>query len=666
VSHESSGDGEGIWQKLRRRKVVQWGLAYAAGAWASLQGFEYVSEAFGWPGQLRRVAIFVVLIGLPIALLIAWYHGERGKQRVSVTEVMMVALLAAAGALFSVAATSAWLLVRTGLAGRNPLADARYSTLSDFDGIERAAAISRDGKFAAFLSDRDGALDVWVTQVGTGEFHNLTVRQAQVSFNLNDELRNVDFSPDGSSVSVWGRTPVVAAGTPQIDKWAVPTMGGPLRRFLPGAAELAWSTDGRRLAYHPPAPGDPIFVTEPDEQIGRQVYVAPLGTHCHFPIWSPDDAYIYFVRGEPPDAMDIWRVRPDGTDVERLTFHEARVSYPVFLDHRTLLYLATVGDGSGPWLHMLDLRRRESRRLVVGAERYTSLAASADGRRLLVTVAKPKSNLWRVPITEGVSDASAAVRIHVPTTGGRSPRLGPGYLLYVSSKREQDGIWKLVGEAATELWSRPQTRIVGGPAISPDGQQVAFTAERGGQARLHVMTADGAGARVLAESLESHGTPAWSPDGKSIAVAALSGGDPRIFSVPLDGRPPLPIVKGYSTDPSWSPTGDFIAYAGPQVGVTFDVGAVTPAGRPRAMPRLTLTRGARRISIRPDGGPLVVLLGEIGNRDLALVDLESGERRMLTSLGRELDIGDFDVAADGREIVFDQRAESSDVLQIDR
>jgi Tol biopolymer transport system component len=666
VSHESSGDGEGIWQKLRRRKVVQWGLAYAAGAWGFLQVFQYVSESFGWPSQLRQVAILVALVGLPIVLIIAWYHGDRGRQRVTVTEVVMIALLAAAGALFSVAATSAWLLVRTGLAGRNPLADARYSTLSDFDGIERAAAISRDGKFAAFLSDRDGALDVWVTQVGTGEFHNLTARQAQVSFNLNDELRNVDFSPDGSSVTVWGRTPGVAAGTPQIDKWAVPTMGGPLRRFLPGAAELAWSTDGRRLAYHPPAPGDPIFVTEPDEQVGRQVYVAPLGTHCHFPIWAPDDAYIYFVRGEPPDAMDIWRVRPDGTDVERLTFHQARVSYPVFLDHRTLLYLATVGDGSGPWLHVLDLRRRESRRLVVGAERYTSLAASADGRRLLVTVAKPKSNLWRVPITEGVSDASAAVRIHVPTTGGRSPRLGPGYLLYVSSKREQDGIWKLVGEAATELWSRPQTRIVGGPAISPDGQQVAFTAERGGQARLHVMTADGAGARVLAESLESHGTPAWSPDGKSIAVAALSGGDPRIFSVPLDGRPPLPIVKGYSTDPSWSPTGDFIAYAGPQVGVTFDVGAVTPAGRPRAMPRLTLTRGARRISIRPDGGPLVVLLGEIGNRDLALVDLESGERRMLTSLGRELDIGDFDVAADGREIVFDQRAESSDVLQIDR
>jgi Tol biopolymer transport system component len=664
VTDASAADVESIWQKLRRRRVVQWGLAYAAGAWGVLQGFEYVSEAFGWPNQLRQVAIFTVLIGLPIVLLIAWYHGERGKQRVTVTEVVMVALLAAAGVLFSVAATSAWLLVRTGPLGRMPLADARFSKLTDFDGVERSAAISRDGKFAAFLSDRDGTLDAWVSQIGTGEFHNLTHGEAREF--LNDEIRNVRFSPDGSLVTLWSRTPGPTPDAKSIDIWAVPTMGGSLRKFLASAAELDWSSDGTRLVHHPSAPGDPLFVTEPGEQVGRQIYVAAMGTHCHFPTWSPDDAFIYFVRGEPPDVMDIWRVRPDGTDAERMTFHESRVSHPAFLDRRTVLYLATVADGSGPWLHVLDVRRRESRRLVMGAERYTSLAASADGQRLLATVARSTSNLWRVPISDGVADGSAAARIDVPTTGGHSPRFGPGYLLYVSSKREQDGIWKLVGETATELWSMPQMRIVGGPAISPDGQRVAFTAERDGRARLHVITADGASTRILAESLEAHGTPAWSPDGQSIAVAASSGGDPRIYAVPLDGRSPVPMVEGFSTDPSWSPRGDVIAYAGPQVGVTFEVRAVTSDGKPRHIPKVTLTRGARRISFWPDGGALVVLLGETGDRDLSLVDLETGSERRLTSFGREIAVGDFDVAPDGREIVFDRRADSSDILLIDR
>jgi Tol biopolymer transport system component len=664
VPNASAAGADGIWQKLRRRKVVQWGVAYAAGGWGFLQGFEYVSEAFGWPGQLRQVAIFTVLIGLPIVLLIAWYHGERGKQRVTVTEAIMVALLAGAGVLFSVAATSAWLLARTGSLGRTPLSDARFSKLTDFDGIERSAAISRDGKFAAFLSDRDGTMDAWVTQIGTGEFHNLT--HGGVPEFLHDEIRNVGFSPDGSFVTLWGRTPGLADGSQPIDIWAVPTMGGPLRTFLAGAAELGWSSDGTRLAYHPSAPGDPIFVTEPDERVGRQVHVAPPGTHCHFPTWSPDDAFIYFVRGEPPDFMDIWRMRPDGSEAERMTFHDARVSHPTFVDQRTLLYLATVADGSGPWLHALDIRRRESRRLVIGAERYTSLAASADGQRLLVTVAQSSSNLWRVPISEDVADASEAVRIKLPTTAGRSPRFGPGYLLYVSSKREQDGIWKLVGETATELWSMPRMRIVGGPAISPDGQQIAFTAERDGQARLHVMRADGGNARILAEPLEAHGTPAWSPGGGTIALAASTGGDPRIFMVPLDGGSPVPISDKFSTDPSWSPVGDLLVYAGPQVGVTFDVGAVTSDGKPRRIPKLTLTRGARRISFRPDGGALVVVLGQLDNRDFSLFDLDTGSQRKLTSFGREFAIGDFDVAPDGREIVFDRRAETSDVLQIVR
>jgi hypothetical protein len=34
----------GAWAKLRRRKMVQWGLAYAAAAWTLLQVIEYLGE----------------------------------------------------------------------------------------------------------------------------------------------------------------------------------------------------------------------------------------------------------------------------------------------------------------------------------------------------------------------------------------------------------------------------------------------------------------------------------------------------------------------------------------------------------------------------------------------------------------------------------------------
>ena len=74
---------DSLWDKLRRRKVVQWGLAYAAGAWGLLQGLEYVSDTFGWPQQLQQVATLALLVGMPIVLVVAWYHGDRGEQRVT-------------------------------------------------------------------------------------------------------------------------------------------------------------------------------------------------------------------------------------------------------------------------------------------------------------------------------------------------------------------------------------------------------------------------------------------------------------------------------------------------------------------------------------------------------------------------------------------------------
>ena len=86
-------EGEGAWTKLRRRKVVQWGLAYAAGAWALLQGLEYVSGLYDWPRQFQQIALLLLLIGLPVALVLAWYHGDRGEQRIGRTELVILTLL---------------------------------------------------------------------------------------------------------------------------------------------------------------------------------------------------------------------------------------------------------------------------------------------------------------------------------------------------------------------------------------------------------------------------------------------------------------------------------------------------------------------------------------------------------------------------------------------
>src|SRR5439155_9579759 len=168
--------------------------------------------------------------------------------------------------------------------------------------------------------------------------------------------------------------------------WAVPILGGQPRPYLEGVAEFDWSSDASRLVYHTPGPGDPMFVRDPRQTPeSRQIFAASAGLHGHFLLWSMDQAFIYFVQGALPDRMDIWRIKPSGGIAERITHHESRVSHPVFIDPRTLVYLATDASGGGPWLYSIDVERRIPHRVSSGVDTYTSLAASADGGRLVAT-----------------------------------------------------------------------------------------------------------------------------------------------------------------------------------------------------------------------------------------------------------------------------------------
>ncbi len=569
--------------------------------------------------------------------------------------------LAVVGAALAISA-SLW-FQRTEVFWKSPIANARFQTITEFDGGEQAAAVSRDGQFIAFLSDRDGQMDVWVTQVGSGQFHNLTRGSAPEL--VNPSIRTLGFSPDGSFVTFWARKENGASGE-DISIWAVPTLGGQPRPYLEGVAEFDWSGDASRLAYHTPGPGDPLFVTDGSRRPeDRPIFTASTGLHSHFPLWAPDSAFIYFVQGSLPDKLDIWRIRPGGGTPEKITSRNGRVTYPVLLNRRTLLYLASDPDGSGPWLYSVDVERRVPHRLTSGPERYTSLAASADGRRLVLTLATPNSTLWRLQLAGSPVQTPATSRIPLTTSTGFSPRLGPDYLLYVSATGTGESIWKVANGNATELWNAQGGRIFGGPAISPDGRSVAFSVRQHGRTLLYAMQADGTNARIITDSLDLQGAPAWARDRQSITSAANDHGVPHLFRVPVRGGAPEPFVGEYSVDPAWAPDGRFVVYSGPDIGTTFSVKAVTAEGAARHLPALTLTRGARHLAFLPGGRELIYLRGEIQHKNLWLVDLETGSERQLTNLAPDFDIRDFDISPDGREVVLERVQGHSDVVLLD-
>jgi len=551
--------------------------------------------------------------------------------------------------------TAVWEMVRPLAAPPNPLEKAHFRRVTDFKSVE--AAISPDGRFVAFVSDHDGPFDVWLTQVGTGRMVNLTQGKAGP---LPGPLRSAGFSGDGSEVWIGGgdvgmrlRLMLLTGGTP--------------RNFLSEeTVNLAWSPDGERVVYHTFVNGDPMFVADRTGVNARRIFGDQPGLHNHYPVWSPDGRWIYFSHGTPATGeMDLWRIDQAGRSPERLTQMNTDVAYPTPVGDRTVFYVARDEDGSGPWLWALDLKHRDSRRVSVGLEQYTSVQASADGRKLVATISNPVAGLWTVPILDRVADERDVKPFAVPTERALAPRFGGSSLFYLSSLGTGDGLWRLRDGQATEIWKGANGALRETPALSPDGGRVAIVLRRNGKRQLDVLSSDGAELQPIAEGMVPQGSSCWSPDGRWIVTGGSDVTGPGLFKIPLDGGSPVRLVTGQALNPVWSPDGSLIVYAGTNVRTFSPLLAVRPDGTSVKLPEIILRRLGERVRFLPDGKSLIYMGGLLTSQDFWLLDLASLKSRLLTRLKNLAAMRTFDVTPDGKQIVFDRLRENSQVVMID-
>jgi eukaryotic-like serine/threonine-protein kinase len=170
----------------------------------------------------------------------------------------------------ALAALVAGIAVREGLRLpiiADPLAGAQFFRFTNWEGTEAGAEISPDGKFVAFKADHDGEVDLWVKQVGTGRFLNLTQNIAPLS--RPGTIRTFGFNGDGSEI--W----FAEGGDATAPKLFVPVTGGAPRPFMgKGPAALAWSPDDTRVAYFINGNGDPISIGDRRGVDARALVVA--------------------------------------------------------------------------------------------------------------------------------------------------------------------------------------------------------------------------------------------------------------------------------------------------------------------------------------------------------------------------------------------------------
>ena len=87
--------------QLQERHVLRTAVLYLGAGWVGLEFIGFVVENYGFDRVVLDCALLMIVVGLPIALIISWYHGAGGRQNVPRSEGLMVGGLILVGLLGS-------------------------------------------------------------------------------------------------------------------------------------------------------------------------------------------------------------------------------------------------------------------------------------------------------------------------------------------------------------------------------------------------------------------------------------------------------------------------------------------------------------------------------------------------------------------------------------
>lgn len=160
--------------------------------------------------------------------------------------------------------------------------------------------------------------------------------------------------------------------------------------------------------------------------------------------------------------------------------------------------------------------------------------------------------------------------VDADASAGGDPARGTAGLVWVSKRSDTPGgvkqtgdLWYLAEGAAQARRLNQDDAADAHPALSPDGQWVAFDSVRNGNTDVWALKLDGSQVRRITSNPAVDDWPTWSPDGRSLAFSSTRDDpDGDIYTVSLDTGQPRRITANPAADtqPAWSPKGDRIAF----------------------------------------------------------------------------------------------------------
>jgi len=242
-------------------------------------------------------------------------------------------------------------------------------------------------------------------------------------------------------------------------------------------ADAAWSPDGGRIAFQSTREGrsDLYLMNVPDRHVRR--LTDGVGFN-EYPQWSPDGSWISFTSsragvngpvGAGGSHRDVYLVRPDGSDLRRLTSLSGYDGSAVWSPDGSRL--AFNSDRRGAFdLYTMTSDGRDQRQLTHHEGSGGSAAYprwSPDGSKIVFNASNPPG------------DPAGASIYTVPAGGGEATRVTRGY--------DFQADW------------------------SPGGSWIVFLGKRRGHTQLFVVRPDGSDLTQLTSEAADKDRPTWRP-----------------------------------------------------------------------------------------------------------------------------------------------------------
>ena len=302
---------------------------------------------------------------------------------------------------------------------------------------------SPDGRRIAFSSDRDGDFDIYIMDANGKKVTNMTEN------SIGDD------------------------GSPH------------------------WSPVSQKVVFTSNRDGEAHMVYLLDVQTGNQRKLTTFSSFAAFPRWSPNGSQIAYFSAEPSDnphqTRAIWRMKPDGTNLETLVIDGEPNAHPKYSPDGKWIAFDSKRDFNTD-IYALNLETQELNRLTTHLGDHLYPVWSPDGKRIAFM----------------------------------SSRDGNADIFTMTVDREQ-----LINLTKSDM-------LEAYPTWSPDGEQIAFSRALGDTSlRIYVIDSNGENEVQLVDLPLRNYFPSWSPGGDRLAFVNQpdqAGRTSLIYTVAPDGK----------------------------------------------------------------------------------------------------------------------------------